>query len=185
VAEEYGSTEFDIIAFECMQGHRHEVNPWLILEDRYDNVLITDVSRITQKLIRYDLGDSITLRKTHCNVMRNQKILEELHGRTIDIFFLVNAIRKIHVISIALLLDRYFIENNDIFSFQIVQKFYGELEITIDSAPVEGLEHFKAFLKSKISRAANADVKIYISIQKELPQSNKRNYFVQNMSVNE
>lgn len=183
VAEEYGSTEFDVIAFECKKGHRHVVNPWLVVEEGRENGLISDVSRVTQSLIRYELGDFFTIRDSRCGVLGSINFLDQLHGRTIDLFFFVNRNQKVHVISIARLFDRYFIENNDIFSFHIFQNAYSTLDVRIDSLPVAGVDIFQLFLETEISRIAGGNIKVTVSVQQFKETSSKRNYFIQNMSV--
>jgi phenylacetate-CoA ligase len=185
LAEEYGSTEFDVIAFECIDGHRHLVNPWLIVEEGEENGLISDASRATQDLIRYELGDSFTLRNSECSRLGSASFLEQLDGRTIDLFFYINKDHKIHIITIARLLDRYFSENDDVLSFQIVQNEYSSLEVVINSVPARGMHHFQSFLETEVGKTTNAEVEVILSIDGSRTTRKKRNYFIQNMKVPE
>jgi len=78
VRELYGATEFVPIAAECDHGNLHANTDWVVLEpvdEDYqsvdpgtpsDTVLITNLSNRVQPIIRYDLGDSITLYEERC-----------------------------------------------------------------------------------------------------------------------
>ncbi|WP_435361630.1 phenylacetate--CoA ligase family protein [Haloarchaeobius sp. DFWS5] len=78
VRELYGATECFPIAVECERGTLHANIDWVVLEpvnEDYqpvepgtpsDTVLITSLSNRVQPLIRYDLGDSITLTGERC-----------------------------------------------------------------------------------------------------------------------
>lgn len=185
VVEEYGSTEFDVIAFECIKGHRHLVNPWLVVEEAEENGLISDVSRVTQYLIRYELGDSFTLSDSGCTNLGSPRFLTQLQGRTIDLFFYFNKRDKVHIISIARLLDRYFSENGDVLSFKMEQNVYAVLDIEIDSTPLKGEKNFRSFLEFEIDRLTGLEAKIRLSVNRERKIDKKRNYFIQNMSAPE
>jgi phenylacetate-coenzyme A ligase PaaK-like adenylate-forming protein len=78
VRDHYGASEFLNIAFECSSGHLHANTDWLILEpvdDKYRTVppghasattLLTHLGNHVQPLLRYDLGDQITVSTRPC-----------------------------------------------------------------------------------------------------------------------
>ncbi|SFL44949.1 Phenylacetate-coenzyme A ligase PaaK, adenylate-forming domain family [Halogranum rubrum] len=78
VRELYGATEFVPIAVECEHGNLHANIDWVVVEpvdENYqpiergtpsDTVLITNLSNRVQPLVRYDLGDSITMYEERC-----------------------------------------------------------------------------------------------------------------------
>ncbi len=78
VREAYAATEFNPIAIECSHGNLHVNADWVVLEpvDEYyqpvepgepsETVLITNLGNRIQPIIRYDLGDSITMYDEHC-----------------------------------------------------------------------------------------------------------------------
>ncbi|MFB6141161.1 MAG: phenylacetate--CoA ligase family protein [Halosimplex sp.] len=78
VRELYGATEFVPIAVECERGNLHANTDWVVLEPvdgdyqpvepgtPSDTVLITSLSNRVQPIVRYDLGDSITLYDERC-----------------------------------------------------------------------------------------------------------------------
>jgi phenylacetate-coenzyme A ligase PaaK-like adenylate-forming protein len=78
VRDHYGASEFLSIASECSCGHLHANTDWLILEpvdEKYRPVptghasattLLTHLGNRVQPLLRYDLGDQITVRSQPC-----------------------------------------------------------------------------------------------------------------------
>ncbi len=78
LVELYGASEFPYIATSCRQNWLHINSDWVILEpvDRAGvpvepgqpshSVLLTNLANYVQPIIRYDLGDSITLRPDPC-----------------------------------------------------------------------------------------------------------------------
>ncbi|SIR67224.1 Phenylacetate-coenzyme A ligase PaaK, adenylate-forming domain family [Haladaptatus litoreus] len=97
VREAYAATEFDPIAIECGHGNLHANADWVVVEPVDDNyqpvepgepsetVLITNLANRIQPLIRYDLGDSITMYDEHCPCGSAFPIIE-VEGRQGDVF---------------------------------------------------------------------------------------------------
>jgi phenylacetate-coenzyme A ligase PaaK-like adenylate-forming protein len=79
VRNSYGASEFLPIAWECPYRHLHVNSDWVILEpidrnghpvapgSRSHSVLLTNLANRIQPLIRYDLGDSITMMDAPCS----------------------------------------------------------------------------------------------------------------------
>ncbi|MBU2955604.1 CoF synthetase [Marinobacter sp. F3R08] len=185
VAEEYGSTEFDVIAFECTKGHRHLVNPWLVVEKGKFGDLISDVSRFSQNLIRYQLGDSFTIHRTECSSLGSTEYIGQLQGRTLDRFFYLSESEKIHASVFSKAFDQYFKETIDVFTFSLQQDAYTQLEVFLDRAPKSGIANLKIFLEQEISNFAGVQVGVRVSVVARGSRSEKRNYFVQNMKASE
>ena len=78
VRNSYGASEFLPIAWECSYRRLHVNSDWVILEPidchgrpvasgtRSHSVLLTNLANRIQPLIRYDLGDSVTMIDTPC-----------------------------------------------------------------------------------------------------------------------
>jgi phenylacetate-coenzyme A ligase PaaK-like adenylate-forming protein len=78
VRNAYAASEFMGIAFDCKEGQLHVNSDWVILEPvdaHYEplppgeisrTALITNLANRVQPIIRYDLGDSITLSRDPC-----------------------------------------------------------------------------------------------------------------------
>jgi len=78
VRETYGASEFVPIAVECGHGNLHANTDWVVVEpvdENYDRVppgtpshtvLVTNLADRALPLVRYDLGDSVTLHAEQC-----------------------------------------------------------------------------------------------------------------------
>ena len=78
VAGDYGASEFLNIAFECPRGSLHLNDDWVVLEPvdadyrpvgpdtASASVLLTNLANHVQPLVRYELGDSVTLASKPC-----------------------------------------------------------------------------------------------------------------------
>lgn len=80
---EYGSMESGIIAFECPSGGLHIVEENVILEVIEGEVVVTNLLSKSFPIIRYRLGDSISLDSDRiCECGMKHTLINEIHGRT-------------------------------------------------------------------------------------------------------
>ncbi|MCB0930682.1 MAG: phenylacetate--CoA ligase family protein [Mycobacterium sp.] len=96
VTEGYAATEVPGLAIECIHGFLHVNSDWYILEpvdsDRRpvppgvqsDSVLVTNLSNRIQPIIRYDLGDRVTLQPHSCTCGSPFPVVA-VEGRTNDV----------------------------------------------------------------------------------------------------
>ena len=78
VVDEYSTSEFGPITFDCMHGWLHVNSDWVILEPverdhsptpagrRSHSTLLTNLANRVQPLIRYELGDSVLTTENGC-----------------------------------------------------------------------------------------------------------------------
>ena len=78
VVDQYAAAEFPGIAFSCRMGRLHANSDWVILEpveadlsptpldQASHTVLVTNLANRVQPIVRYDLGDSITVSSAPC-----------------------------------------------------------------------------------------------------------------------
>lgn len=93
VSQIYQGSE-GFIASTCRHGHLHINEDVLLIEDedveapghRVRNVVLTDLYRITQPIIRYRLGDLIELDPEPCPCGSCFRRIKVIHGRSDDIF---------------------------------------------------------------------------------------------------
>lgn len=95
VRNSYGTSEFLAMGWECAQGHLHLNADWVILEPVDEHfrpvpagqpccsVLLTNLANTVQPLIRYDLGDRVTLQAGRCACGSPLPVME-VHGRQDD-----------------------------------------------------------------------------------------------------
>jgi len=99
LVDEYGASECMSIAFSCALGQLHVNADWVVLEpvDRdyqptppgqaSHTVLLTNLANRVQPLIRYDLGDSVTLSDRRCHCGSPLPVIR-LEGRRDDVLAL-------------------------------------------------------------------------------------------------
>ncbi len=102
VANGYGSSEMLMIAHDCARGVLHVHADWVILEpvdedgrpvppgERSASVLLTNLANRVQPIIRYDLGDAVTVRPEPCSCGSPLPAIDVV-GRTNDALWLQTA----------------------------------------------------------------------------------------------
>lgn len=183
VAEEYGSTEFDVIAFECTEGHRHLVNPWVLIEGSEDNgCLVTDVSRTSQSLVRYELGDHVNLSNSGCGLLGDNQVIHQLEGRSINRFAYLSKNEKFHALEFARAVDRYQSMSGEVFEFTVWQYQYGCFVVETSSSPQKGMLDLTDFISEYIYGIVGEKVNITAASEKKSSgASGKKGYFIQAM----
>ncbi|MDM0073739.1 phenylacetate--CoA ligase family protein [Variovorax sp. J2P1-59] len=95
VANSYGASEFLALASECRFGNLHLNSDWAILESVDEQgrevpageagatALLTNLANHVQPLIRYDLGDRVTLHAESCECGSHHPVIE-VQGRNDD-----------------------------------------------------------------------------------------------------
>ncbi|MEP7295251.1 MAG: AMP-binding protein [Burkholderiales bacterium] len=95
VANSYGASEFLALASECALGHLHLNSDWVILEpvDGHGRAvpcghapattLLTNLANHAQPLIRYDIGDRVTVHAGRCACGSHLPVIE-VQGRSDD-----------------------------------------------------------------------------------------------------
>ena len=132
VANSYGASEFLTLAFDCPHGRLHLNSDWAILESVDDHgaavpdgqpgstALLTNLANHVQPLIRYDLGDSITLHAPGCACGSMLPVVE-VQGRCDDTLRLgrpgTPAVRVL-----ALALSTVLEDDAGLFDFQVLQQ---------------------------------------------------------------
>ncbi|MBE0448835.1 MAG: CoF synthetase [Actinobacteria bacterium] len=182
VAEEYGSTEFDVIAFECHRGHRHIVNPWLYVENSSDSCIISDCSRRSLDIIRYDAADVIRLELNECREIGSEVIVTLLEGRSVNQFAYASKGSKFHAVHFGNLSDKYMNENSDVFGIKVVQLEYGSFEVIVTSVPKKGLLDLEQYIKRYIKYEVGYDITVKCTNEDRFPVT-KQSYFISNLTL--
>lgn len=138
VANSYGASEFLSLAFECPLGTLHLNSDWAILEpvDAHGRAvprghagattLLTNLANHLQPLIRYDLGDRVTLLAADCDCGSHLPAIE-VQGRNDDTLRLAGATGMPAVTVLPLAVSTVLEEEAGLFDFQLVQQGPREL----------------------------------------------------------
>lgn len=159
VRNSYGSSEFLPIAWECAHGCLHVNEDWVLLEpvdERHrpvppgqpsHSVLLTNLANLVQPLIRYDMGDQLTLRADRCACGSALPVIE-VQGRGDDVLR-VPARRPGQTVSLLpMALCTVIEEEGAVFDFQLQQRGPSTLVLRV---PLRGAE-----AKAAIDRCATA-----------------------------
>jgi phenylacetate-coenzyme A ligase PaaK-like adenylate-forming protein len=139
VVNSYGSSEFLTLASECPQGSLHLNSDWAILEpvDAHGHpvergtlgttTLLTNLANAVQPIVRYDLGDRVTIRADLCPCGSPLPAID-VEGRSDDVLRVPG--REGRTISLLpLALGTILEEEAELFDYQIVQHAPHRLEL--------------------------------------------------------
>lgn len=134
VRSSYGASEFLPIAWECAHGHLHVNEDWVLLEpvDEHHRpvprgqpshtVLLTNLANLAQPLIRYDLGDQVTLHSQRCACGSPLPTMS-VGGRRDDVLRVPSRRRKGETVSLLpMALCTVVEEQCGLFDFQLLQR---------------------------------------------------------------
>ncbi|ADJ16785.1 hypothetical protein HacjB3_17211 (plasmid) [Halalkalicoccus jeotgali B3] len=186
VRELYGATEFVPIAVECEHGNLHANTDWVVLEpvdENYqpvdpetpsDTVLVTSLSNRVQPLVRYDLGDSITLYDERCPCGSAFSIME-VGGRQGDVLqFEIDGGAKVPIFPLAL--SSVVEEVPDVHRTQIIRTAPTTLQIRFDVTPDATKEEVWKHIEQKLQSFLrdHGISRITVEAASETPQREKR-----------
>jgi phenylacetate-coenzyme A ligase PaaK-like adenylate-forming protein len=132
VRNSYGASEFLAMGWECAHGRLHLNADWVILEpvDEHHrpvppgqpscSVLLTNLANTVQPLIRYDLGDQITLQAAPCACGSPLPVIE-VQGRQDDPLVLRSRDGRM-VTLLPMALATVLEEEAGVFDFQLIQR---------------------------------------------------------------
>jgi phenylacetate-CoA ligase len=134
--DQYASSEGAPFIFECKKGNLHlelRSGVFEVLDEndqptRSGRLVLTSFTTEGTPLIRYDIGDSITLEDPNkiCDCGNNNPMVLEIHGR-IDDYVYSPENGKINIINIANSIK----DTEGVVRFQIVQNFLNQLDLNI------------------------------------------------------
>ncbi len=162
VADSYGASEFLSLAFECDRGVLHINSDWAILEsvDAHGRAvpaghagattLLTNLANHVQPVIRYDLGDRITLREGACPCGSHLPAVQ-VQGRDDDVLCLAGKAGQPPVRVVPLALSTVLEEEAGLFDFQLVQQ--GPHDLLLRS-PGRGADAGRALRRARAALAA-------------------------------
>lgn len=183
VRNDYGASEFLAIGWECSRGHMHLNADWLILEPIDEcgrpvprgvashSVLLTNLANRVQPLIRYDLGDSITLLEQTCDCGCALPLID-VQGRCDEVLRMRSGDSEVALLPLAL--TTVLEENAGLFRFQLVQTDVDRLLLRVSGETVEAgmLPNCRAQLEEYLRTQGLPEVAIDIEVG--LPRTHAR-----------
>jgi len=148
VRNSYGASEFMSIGWECSHGQLHVNSDWVILEpvdekglpmpagERSCTTLLTNLANHTQPLIRYDMGDQVTLHAERCACGSALPCID-VQGRSDDTLEMAGAHGKM-VTLLPLALTTVLEDDAGVFDFQLLQRDAHTLELRLELGGAQG-----------------------------------------------
>ena len=157
MVSEYGAAECGIIAFECKSGNMHVQRENVILEVVDGRAVVTNLNSYALPIIRFDLGDYITVEEISCSCGRHGQIVSEVVGRVgKDI---IGKNNRYPSLTLYYVFKDLALEDNCELSYSAEQHINGELKLYIYSSR-ELDETTKQLILSKFDRYFDNDLAI-------------------------
>jgi phenylacetate-coenzyme A ligase PaaK-like adenylate-forming protein len=176
VVNSYGASEFLTLASECRCGVMHFNSDWAVLEPvdakgrpvppgtAGETTLLTNLANHVQPLIRYDLGDQVTLRDEPCACGSPLPVVD-VRGRC-DEPLRVSARSGGELSIVPLAICTVLEEEAGLFDFQVIQQRPGELSLSTPERGIEGrrrLQRAREALDAFLSGQGAGHVRIHCS----------------------
>jgi phenylacetate-coenzyme A ligase PaaK-like adenylate-forming protein len=170
VREAYGASEFLSIAWPCRYGRLHVNADWVLLEGvdacgqpvppgvPSHTALLTNLANRAQPLIRYDIGDSITVLPERCRCGSAMPVIE-VQGRRDDVLSLAGAqgaAVKLMPLALATVLE----DDARVNDFQLLQTGPRRLAVRLGRAECARAEAACAALRAYLKRLDLAAVRV-------------------------
>ena len=152
------------------------------MNENQGSCTITDVSRESQSLVRYQLGDALRLKKSECSILGDSVVLEEIEGRSINQFAYVNEKYKFHAVEFAYAVNNYMETFQESLNFSVLQEKYGTFYILAYPPPKQGIEHLACYVEQEIDSRILAKINVEPMSESMEPSLIKRGYFIQKLS---
>ena len=170
VREAYGASEFLSIAWPCRHGRLHVNADWVLLEGVDDRgrpvppgvpshtTLLTNLANRTQPLIRYDLGDSITVLPGPCRCGSQMPAIT-VQGRSDDVLSVTarsGPVVKLMPLALATVLE----DDARVNDFQLLQTDRRHLVLRLGRADRARAETARSALNAYLERLGLAGVRV-------------------------
>ncbi len=171
VREAYGASEFLSIAWPCRHDRLHVNADWVLLEgidaggrpvppgEPSHSTLLTNLANRAQPLIRYDIGDSITVLPDRCPCGSALPAIE-VQGRCDDVLTLAGGQRQPPVKLMPLALATVLEDDALVNDFQLVQTGRGRLVLRLGGPERARADRACAALRAYLRRLGLTAVRI-------------------------
>lgn len=170
IVSEYGAAEAGLIAFECPAGSMHINIEDVVLETAGDgSAIVTNLASDSFPIIRYQLGDVITLGNAPCPCGRAHPVLKEVVGRRGGSVVGING--RYPALTFYYVFKNIAINNGILLNYRVIQEEPGLCTIMIEhrhSAPHEPL------VREQLKKYFVDDVAFDIRYVSEFPRGGRK-----------
>jgi phenylacetate-coenzyme A ligase PaaK-like adenylate-forming protein len=155
VLDDYGMGECMFLTNGCRtSGGMHVNSDWAIMEvvdddnqpvpdgEKGAKVLVTNLANYVQPIIRYEVGDIVTMAAEHCDCGSQLPLIEGIEGRDSDMFYIESdkGERALSPVMFELALDKIV----DAREYQLIQEERNRFKILIEPLPDVKFDHGRA-----------------------------------------
>lgn len=174
ITNEYGAAEAGLIAFECPAGGIHVNIENVILEQNKDGeLLVTNLSSYSFPVVRYRLGDMVTMSDETCSCGRNHPLLKNILGRK---GANVHGERQTYpALTFYYVFKNLALEKNILLNYKAVQQTKGKVDIYIED---RANRRFQKDIDLQLQKYFGDDVTfVTIYIDQFAKEMKKKQYF--------
>lgn len=170
IVSEYGAAEAGLIAFECPAGSMHVNIEDVVLEVLEDgSAVVTNLASHSFPIVRYHLGDAVTLSKVPCSCGRNHPVLQEVMGRRGGT--VVGRTGRYPALTFYYVFKNIAVNHGVLMNYRVIQKEAGKCEISIEDA---GNAKHEALLHEQLASYFAGDVKFQLFYVSEFQRGKKK-----------
>ncbi|MEX2475910.1 phenylacetate--CoA ligase family protein [Marinobacter sp.] len=174
ITSEYGAAEAGLIAFECPNGGIHVNIENVILEQNdTGELLVTNLSSYSFPVIRYRLGDMVTLSDETCSCGRNHPLIKSILGRK---GANVQGDRQTYpALTFYYVFKNLALEKNILLNYKAVQNSKGEVTLYVED---KTNEKYQKDIDLQLRRYFGGDIRFStIYIDRFVNEMKKKQYF--------
>ncbi|MBI1972250.1 MAG: phenylacetate--CoA ligase family protein [Candidatus Aenigmarchaeota archaeon] len=166
--DQYGTTEFNRLAWQCEQRENYHVDADSIaLELSDDNTaIVTGMANYILPLIRYDMGDVLEISGEGCPCGRTLPTIKNICGRKEDVIKLKSG----KAFAASVIADEI-AKFKDVYKFSAI--YNGNNRFYIKLAPFTGHENLEEAMEKSLTGRLKEDVKVRIKILDEIAKSKR------------
>lgn len=174
ISSEYGAAEAGLIAFECPDGGIHVNIENVILEQNDSGeLLVTNLLSYSFPVIRYRLGDMITLNDKICPCGRSHPLIENIVGRKGANVY--GAQKSYPALTFYYVFKNLALEKNILLNYKAIQETKGKVDIYIEN---ENNKNFQKDIDVQLYKYFGDDVDFSVFYIKSFENKmRKKQYF--------
>ncbi len=173
IVSEYGAAESGLIAFECPNGNMHINMENVIVEvDDESEIIVTNLASYSFPIIRYKLGDTITLSNEQCPCGRAHPVIREVIGRKgITVY---GKCDSYPALTFYYVFKNLAIQSCLIINYKAVQKVEGAVDIYI-----EGIKNnvYEKIILDELIKYFKDDIQFNLLFVKEFERNRKKSQY--------
>lgn len=183
VINEYGCSEVEIMGFDCEHGACHVETPHVILEavpanDGITETVVTDLDNDVMPIIRYRVGDVISLEPSACPCGRTSPVITSIAGRTTNRIIRLPNGREEHAVMFAHIVEQLHSQGYEIAQFRVIQLTLQSFRFVLDGVPESQHRRLSHLVAETVASRLGADITTEVRFEDiDLVRGKKHTYF--------